>query len=50
MPDPKPAEELLQKTNEAYAALREDEETWKEELRERALWESTLMDGLEEYE
>ncbi len=34
--------------NEAYALLREDPESWAEELTERKLWESTLMDGLED--
>lgn len=29
-----------------YAALRADPEAWAEELAERALWESTSMDGL----
>jgi hypothetical protein len=30
-----------------FVALRADPEAWAEELRERALWEGTLMDGLE---
>lgn len=36
-----------QQTNAAYAALRADEAAWQEELAERALWDTTLMDGLE---
>jgi bifunctional DNA-binding transcriptional regulator/antitoxin component of YhaV-PrlF toxin-antitoxin module len=40
-------ERLLREADEAYAALRADPEAWKEELAERALWERTLMDGLD---
>src|SRR5262245_45760859 len=36
--------------NAAYAALKNDPEAWKEELEERALWEVTLLDGLEDDE
>jgi hypothetical protein len=32
---------------EDYAALRADPEAWAEELAERKLWETTLMDGLD---
>lgn len=31
-----------------FAALRSDPEAWKEELEERAVWEGTLMDDLED--
>ena len=41
---------LLEKANEAFAALRADPIAWKEELEERKLWEGTLADGLEEDE
>lgn len=34
--------------NTAYAALRADPEAWRQELEERALWDSTLLDGMEE--
>jgi predicted transcriptional regulator len=37
-----------QQTNAAYAALRADEAAWQEEIAERALWENTLMDGLDD--
>ena len=30
-----------------FAALREDESGWKEEVAERVLWDATLVDGLE---
>jgi hypothetical protein len=30
-----------------YAALKADPEAWAEELAERKLWETTLMDGLD---
>ena len=39
---------LLAEANAAYAALRNDPEAWEEEQRERALWDSTLTDGLED--
>jgi hypothetical protein len=39
---------LLEKTNRAYGALRSNPELWGEELAERADWETTLADGLEE--
>lgn len=38
---------FLADCNAAYARLREDESAWNEELEERALWENTLIDGLE---
>jgi hypothetical protein len=34
-------------TGRVYAALRADTEAWAEELKERKLWEATLMDGLD---
>lgn len=42
------AQRLFERTNEAYARLRNDPELWKEELEERALWEHSLADGLED--
>ncbi|MFW6156268.1 MAG: toxin-antitoxin system protein [Armatimonadota bacterium] len=41
-------EDLLRRTNEAYAAIREDPEAWDELLRERAEWDCTLADGLDD--
>ena len=38
---------LLQRTNEAYAALRAQPDRWAEELEERREWEATLDDDLE---
>ena len=38
---------LLEASNAAYAELRKDPKAWKEELEERALWETTLGDGLD---
>ena len=38
---------LLMETNEAYARLKADPLAWGEEIAERQIWESTLMDGLE---
>ena len=37
---------FLEQVNRAYQSLREDPEAWAEELAERALWETTLKDGL----
>jgi hypothetical protein len=34
--------------NKAYAKLRADPVAWAEELAERALWETTLADGLDD--
>lgn len=36
--------------NEDFARLRADPVAWEEELAERALWDNTLGDGLEEEE
>jgi predicted DNA-binding protein len=41
---------LMQQANEAYARLRKNPEEWREEERERDLWESALGDGLEDAE
>ena len=39
--------QFFEEMDNAYSALRADEAAWKEELNERALWESTLQDGLD---
>ncbi|MCX6024279.1 MAG: hypothetical protein NTZ05_21630, partial [Chloroflexi bacterium] len=39
---------FMDQVNAGYAALRADPEAWKEELEERALWDTTLMDGLKD--
>lgn len=39
---------LLEQANVAYAALRADPQAWQEELAERALWDTTLLDGLDD--
>ena len=41
-------EDLLRRTNQAYARLREDPKAWAEEMREREAWEVTLADGLDD--
>ncbi|MEX2314230.1 MAG: hypothetical protein WD628_00835 [Thermomicrobiales bacterium] len=38
---------MFELANAAYAAMRENEDEWQEELRERRLWDVTLADGLE---
>ncbi|MGI8554822.1 MAG: toxin-antitoxin system protein [Pyrinomonadaceae bacterium] len=40
-------ERVLDRTNEAFAALRLDEEGWRREQEERDLWEGTLADDFE---
>jgi hypothetical protein len=39
-------ETLLKLANEAYSALQKNDQEWKEELAERALWDITLEDGI----
>lgn len=39
---------MLEQTNAAYAALREDPAAWQAELDERQAWDVTPADGLEE--
>ena len=40
--------ELIERTNEAFAALRVQPKRWAEELEERHLWNAILNDDLEE--
>ena len=42
-------EQFFTELNAAYARLQADPVAWKEELAERALWESTLADGLDDW-
>ena len=42
------ADRFFREMDEAYRALRADPKAWQEELAERAVWDVTLMDGLEE--
>jgi len=39
-------DKFLDEVNLAYAALRKDSKAWKQEQAERALWDKTLSDGL----
>ena len=41
-------EEILRRGNESYAAVRKDPEAWEDLMRERAEWDATLLDGLED--
>lgn len=41
-------QQWLQGLAEDYARLRTDKKAWAEELKERALWDKTLGDGLED--
>jgi hypothetical protein len=38
---------FLEATNAAYAALRQDHDAWEAVQQERAMWDTTLEDGLE---
>jgi predicted transcriptional regulator len=39
---------FLDACNAAYARLKKHKKAWREELKERAAWDATLSDGLEE--
>ncbi len=39
---------LLEETNNAFAALRRDPVAWQDEQMERAAWDITIADGIEE--
>jgi hypothetical protein len=39
---------FLELLNRDFAALRADAKAWKEEVAERAQWDATLADGLED--
>ncbi len=38
---------MLEATNEAFSMLKANKKGWKEEMKERELWENTLADGVE---
>lgn len=40
-------QQFFDELDSAFAALAADENAWREELEERALWENTLADGLD---
>jgi hypothetical protein len=42
--------EFLSGLNEDFARLRRDAEAWSDEREERAAWDATLADGLEDEE
>ena len=39
---------FVEDANNAYAALRQNPKAWAEEQKERAQWDATLKDGLED--
>lgn len=41
---------FLNKCAEAYANLKSDKKSWKEEMKEREIWDSAISDGLEKDE
>lgn len=38
---------FLEGLNQDFKTLKEDSQAWQEELEERALWDKTLLDGVE---
>jgi predicted transcriptional regulator len=40
-------EQFLKRANAEFDRLKKDRKAWKQELQERAAWDSTLRDGLE---
>ena len=41
-------EKFMEEANKAYRKVRSNKKAWQEELKERAEWDVTLMDGLED--
>lgn len=41
-------ERFFKSLNDGYVRLKADKKAWREELKERGLWDNTLRDGLEE--
>lgn len=39
---------FLAACNAAYARLKQDKKAWQREIKERAAWDATLADGLED--
>jgi 23S rRNA pseudoU1915 N3-methylase RlmH len=39
---------FLDACNAAYARIKKDKQAWQRELKERAAWDATLADGLED--
>ena len=39
---------FLRKANTGFASMKQDSKAWKEEEKERALWDVTLLDGLDD--
>lgn len=39
---------ILEKANQAYKKLKENQEMWKEEVEERKMWDSMNMDDIED--
>jgi hypothetical protein len=37
---------VLESANAGFAAIKRDSAAWREELKERGIWESTVDDGL----
>ncbi|MDX2040060.1 MAG: toxin-antitoxin system protein [Acidobacteriota bacterium] len=41
-------ETFMARTNEAFAVLKSSPKAWQQEQEERALWEQTLQDGVDD--
>jgi len=39
---------FLERTNNAFAALKSNRKAWKEEQEKRAVWDTALLDGLKD--
>ncbi len=39
---------FLERTNNAFAALKSNKKAWEEEQEERAIWDAALFDGLKD--
>jgi hypothetical protein len=39
---------LLSQTAEAFLNLKKNSKLWEDEIKERELWDNTLLDGVEE--
>jgi len=41
---------LISQINMAYYQLKQNQQLWKDELEERAVWEITLLDDLDDHQ
>jgi hypothetical protein len=41
-------QQIFEEANQAFLRLKNNPNSWKEELEERQLWEQTLLDGIDD--